>query len=152
MIRVKMSAMNEGLHDQFMRKVKRPARTAAAKSAEALADIIRVNIRTGYQMLLGDDPWSPIHPPYEKRHGRTAGQVRSEDLLNSVNVRNNGDGTFTVSVDDPKASWLEYGGFTLRNDGTWVPPRPFFRPAVHYFEQNGVANTIMIEEMESDGV
>lgn len=148
MIRVKMSAQDERLRDFILRKIKRPARTAAAKAAEAFADIIRVNIRSGYEMLLGDDRWDPIFWKYERRYGSTPGQEREGTLLRSVTVREDGDGKFVVSVDDPKAVWLEFGRFTVRTDGTWVPPRPFFRPAIHYFEENDIAHHIMMEEME----
>lgn len=144
-----MSAQQNRMRDLFFRKIKRPKSTAAGKAAEVFADIVRANIRHGYVSLLGsDDKWKPLWEDYEDRVGWDPGQVRTEDLLNSVEVKDMGDGSFEVVVNDPKAVLLEYGGFATRRDGTPVPPRPFFRPAVHYFEHNNIANSIMIEEVE----
>jgi len=128
------------MRDLFLRKIKRPKNTAAGKAAEVLADIIRANIRGGYETLLGDEKWKPISEKWLRMVGYDPGQVRSGDLYRSVTVNDLGDGKFEVSVNDVKAMILEYGQH-------YVPPRPFFRPAVHYFEHNNIANTIMIEEV-----
>lgn len=148
MIKIKMSAQQASMRDWFLRKVKKGSDTAAGKAAETLADIIRLNITSGYFVSpLGlDAPWPPRSEAYAKRVGRGPGMVDTGALLRSVTVTDLGEGEFEVSVNDPKASWLEYGGFGVRADGTPIPARPFFRPAIHYFEQHGIAETILIEE------
>lgn len=144
MIKIKMSAQQTSMRDWFLRKIKKGSNTAAGKAAEVLASIIRTNIRSGYELLLGGEKWTPISDMWLKQVGYDPGQYRSGDLLRSVRVNDLGDGTFEVSVDDPKAMILEYGQYH-------VPPRPFFRPSVHYFEQHGIAETVLIEEMTGDG-
>lgn len=136
------------MRDLFFRKIKRPKNTAAGKAAEVLADIIRANIQVGYTGLVGEGgKWKPISENYRSQVGWTPGQKREGDLLASVKVKDNGDGSFDVVVEDPKAVLLEHGGFAMRADGTLVPPRPFFRPSIHYFEHHNIANTIMIDEV-----
>ncbi len=150
MIKARISSRNDTTIDRILRKVNMSSKTAAGKSAEILADIVRTNIKGGYvDVIGGDGAWKPRWGAYEDRVGWDAGQVIEGDLANSVKVKNTGKGKFEVVVDDPKAVFLEHGGFAIRSDGSFVPPRPFFRPAVHYFEQHNIANSIMIEEMES---
>ena len=66
MIKAKMSAQQDRIRDLFLRKIKRPKSTAAGKAAEVLADIIRANIRGGYETLLGGEKWKPISDKWLK--------------------------------------------------------------------------------------